>query len=233
VRGAAKGAVRRGSAPERAKARPRPPEPDTTGLAEELGPVVGKATAPRLAERLADAGRAYSAERYLDARRILTPLAGKAPASAAVRELLGLTNYRLGRWGEAVRELEAFRSLSGSTEQHPVLADSYRALGRYDAVEALWHELREVSPSAELVAEGRIVWAGSLADRGLVREAIAVVEPAVRKVRSPQDHHLRLLYVLADLFERAGDRPHARALFDRLVSADPGFADAAERRRAL
>ena len=33
----------------------------------------------------------------------------------------------------------------------------------------LWHELREASPSAELVAEGRIVFAGSLADRGELR----------------------------------------------------------------
>ena len=114
-----------------------------------------------------------------------------------------------------------------------MLADCYRALGRYDAVEALWHELREASPSAELVAEGRIVYAGSLADRGLVREAIAEIEPAVRKVRSPQEHHLRLLYVLADLYERAGDQPRARSLFDRVVAADPGFADAAARRRAL
>ena len=32
--------------------------------------------------------------------------------------------------------------------------------------QALWAELREVSPSAELVTEGRIVAAGSLADRG-------------------------------------------------------------------
>lgn len=194
---------------------------------------MGPSTAPRLAERLSDAGRAYEAERYGDARRMLVPLAERAPASAAVRELLGLTNYRMGRWGEAVRELEAFRSLTASTEQHPVLADCYRALGRYHEVESLWHELREVSPSAELVAEGRIVWAGSLADRGLVREAIAVIEPAVRRVRAPKEHHLRLLYVLADLYERAGDHPKARSLFDRLVAIEPGFADAGERRRAL
>jgi len=202
-------------------------------LAEELTKVVGKATAPRLAVRLADAGRAYAAERYGDASRMLAPLAVQAPASAAVRELLGLSLYRLGKWREAVKELEAFRSLTGSTEQHPVLADSYRALGQYDAVETLWHELRDVSPSAELVAEGRIVYAGSLADRGLVGEAIAVVEPAARRIRAPKAHHLRLLYVLGDLYERAGDSPRARALFDRVAAADPSFADAAERRRAL
>ena len=193
----------------------------------------GANTAPRLAARLADAGRAFEAERYQDAKRILGQFADRAPASAAVRELHGLTMYRLGKWTDAIRELEAYRQLTASTVQHPVLADSYRALGRYDEVEALWRELREVSPSAELVAEGRIVYAGSLADRGMVREAIAEVEPAIKKVRKPQDHHLRLLYVLADLYERAGDLPRARSLFDRVVAADPEFADAAARRRAL
>ena len=36
----------------------------------------------------------------------------------------------------------------------------------WSAVEELWDELRQASPSAELVMEGRIVMAGSLADRG-------------------------------------------------------------------
>lgn len=234
VRGAARGAVRRGgAAPQKAASKPRRRGPDPEVLASELRPIVGASTAPRLAVRLADAGRAYSAERYNDAKRILAPLADRAPGSAAVRELFGLTLYRLGKWEAAVRELEAFRSLTASTEQHPVLADCYRALGRYDEVERLWHELREASPSADLVAEGRIVWAGSLADRGKVREAIDVIEPSVRRVRGMKPHHLRLLYVLGDLYERAGDLPRARSLFERVVTADPDFADAAERRRAL
>jgi tetratricopeptide (TPR) repeat protein len=235
VRGAATEAVRRGTAPERTRSKPPAARAkvDAGELAAELGPVVGPSTAPRLAARLADAARAFDAERYGEARKILKPLADRAPSSAAVRELHGLTLYRLGRWADAVVELEAFRTLGGSADQHPVLADCYRALGRYEEVEALWRELREVSPSAELVAEGRIVHAGALADRGLVREAIADIEPAVRKLRKPQVHHLRLLYVLADLYERAGDLPRARTLFERVVAADPDFADAAARRRAL
>lgn len=244
LRGAARSAVERGSGdrppplqePATAPRRRRqpPPSPDTDALVAELAPAVGPATAPRLAVRLADAARAYAAERYLEALRTLRPLAERAPASAAVRELLGLTLYRLGRWPAAIRELEAFRDLTGSTDQHPVLADCYRALRRYDEVEALWAELREASPSAELVAEGRIVYAGSLADRGEVAAAVALLEKAVRPIKAARkEHHLRLLYVLADLYERAGDLPRARSTFDRVVRADPTFADAAARRRAL
>ncbi len=90
-----------------------------------------------------------------------------------------------------------------------------------------------VAVSAELVAEGRIVYAGSLADRGEIERAIAEIEPAVRRVKVPRYHHLRLLYVLGDLYERAGDAPHARLLFDQVLAVDPSFGDAAARRRQL
>jgi tetratricopeptide (TPR) repeat protein len=203
------------------------------GLTAELTPAVGATSAPRFAVRLADAGRAFAADRFPEAKRILGPMARQAPTSAAVRELHGLTLYRLGKYLEAAKELEAFRELTGSTEQHPVLADCYRALGRYDEVEALWLELREVSPTAELVAEGRIVYAGSLADRGDLAGAIAEIEPATKRIKRPQDHHLRLLYVLGDLHERVGDAPRARALFDRVLAVDPDFGDTAARRRQL
>ena len=48
-------------------------------------------------------------------------------------------------------------------------------------------------------------------------------------MKRPADHHLRVWYVLADLYERAGDLPRARELFDRIARADPSFADVAER----
>lgn len=234
VRGEAADAVTRGGAPS------RPTEPrrgKVVRVAEEaraeLTREVGAATAPKLAERLADASRAFDRERYGDARQILAQLAERAPTAAAVRELLGLTLYRMGKWREGARELETFRVLTGSVEQHPVLADCYRALRRYAEVEELWVELRAVSPSAELVAEGRIVAAGALADAGDLAGAIALIEPAVKPDRRPQDHHLRLLYVLADLRERSGDAPRARTLFERLAAASPGFADVDRRLGAL
>ena len=53
------------------------------------------------------------------------------PTSAAVRELYGLTLYRMERWAQATRELYAYQALSGSCDQHPVLMDCFRALRRY------------------------------------------------------------------------------------------------------
>jgi tetratricopeptide (TPR) repeat protein len=187
----------------------------------------------RLEARLREASGAFRRARYEDARRILRPLADQVPGAASVRELYGLTLYRLARWSQARRELEAFRSLTGSTEQHPVLADCARALGRYAEVEELWDELRAASPSGELVAEGRIVAAGALADQGRIDEAIRLLEAGSKSVRRAKPHHLRMAYALADLYERAGDLPRARELFARVAGADPDFVDVDVRLRAL
>lgn len=195
----------------------------------ELVRALGAQKGDRANARLRDAAHAFERERFEESRLLLKPIAEQAPQAASVRELLGITYYRLGRWKDAVRELEAFRELDGGTEQHPVLADSYRALKRPREVEALWDELRESSPSADLVTEGRIVMAGSLADRGKLADAIALIEKSQRSVKRPGVHHLRQGYVLADLYERAGEIARARELFRWVVDHDPSFADAAER----
>ncbi|HJR25168.1 MAG TPA: tetratricopeptide repeat protein, partial [Acidimicrobiales bacterium] len=200
-------------------------------------PTLRQAVAPnRLAtveQRLRDATRAFQRERYEEARRLLRPLAESSPTAVSIRELLGLTYYRLGKWKQAVAELEAVQQLTRTTDQHPVLADAHRALGRHDRVEELWEDLRAASPSAALVAEGRIVYAGSLADQGRLKDAIAVLEAAKSPARRPQLHHLRVAYALADLYERAGDLPQARRLFGVVAANDPELGDVEARLRAL
>lgn len=201
---------------------------------EELAPLVGSRRAPRLARATEDAARAFAEERYGEARRHLRPVVEEAPSWPPGRELAGLILYRLGRYRAAAKELEAFVDLAGgTTEQHPVLADCYRAMGRYGEVERLWRELREASPSAELVTEGRIVAAGALADQGRLAEAIDELSRGWKPPRRPGEHHLRRAYALAALHERSGDLPRARRGFAWVVEHDPDFADAAERVAAL
>ena len=94
----------------------------------------------------------------------------------------------------------------------------------------LWDELGQTAAAPEVVAEGRIVYAGSLADRGRVREAISLLDRRGRgREERPKDFHLRLWYALADLEERAGNLPRARTLFERISRNDPSFADVMER----
>lgn len=208
-------------------------EIDSVDLQQQLGKAMGSGVAERSAKRLRSAAADFEAERYTDAARKLKTLADQAPTVAPVRELYGLTLYRLGKWKLAVRELEAFRTLTGSTEQHPVLADCYRALKRWGMVDELWDELRQSSPSGELVTEGRIVAAGAKADRGDVTGARKLLEDGWRFPKRPKVHHLRRAYVLADLYERAGELPRARDLFERIRAFDPQFADVRARIRAL
>ncbi len=199
----------------------------------ELNESVGPARAGKLTDRLAEASRAFERERYDEARKILKQLAEEAPAAPAVQELYGLALYRQGRWADALRHLDAAHSLSGSYDQHPVMADCARALGRYKRVQEFWDELRQASPGAELTTEGRIVMAGALADQGDVRGAIRLLAATRVNARHPQPHHLRLWYALADLYERAGDMPRARELFGRVAAVEPEAFDVPDRLRAL
>ena len=212
----------------RARLRHTVPFPVTQELYGEAGSRRG----PKLAERLAEATHAYDRDRYTDALNILRPLAQAAPRSAAVRELYGLTLYRMGRWRAALKELEAYFDLSGAYDQHPVRMDCDRALRSYREIDRLWEELRQASPSGEVVAEGRIVVAGALADRGDLSGAIQLLERSAT-VSKPREHHLRQWYALADLHERAGDVTRARDLFKRIAAADPDTFDTADRLRAL
>ncbi len=202
-------------------------------VVDELGAVAAPGRGPKLAARMADATYAYERERYQDARRILRALTTEVPDSPAVRELYGLVLYRTGQWRDAVTQLEKYRQLSGSFDQHPVLADCYRALRRYDEAEAIWEELKDASPRGDVVAEGRIVAAGCRADQGDLAGAIALLERSARQVRHPQSRHLRQWYALADLYERAGNLPRARELFTRIQAVDPDAFDVRQRLRAL
>ena len=216
-----------------APGRRRPPRPVPPRVADELQAAVGPERVRKLANRLADAVRAFELDHFDEARQLLQPVADEAPTAATVRELLGLTYYRLGRWRQAVRELEAYAELSSSTSSHAVLADANRALGRHQRVQALWEEIKLASEDPATVTEGRIVAAGSLADQDRLADAIALLEKGRLSAKHPEDHHLRLWYALADLYERAGEVPRARDLFERVARHDPDLVDVVARRRAL
>ena len=220
--------------PEGAAPSPRRREKSLPpALKDELDKAAGRKESAKLHDRLEAAARAYDHDRYQEARRYLKPLADEAPSAPAVRELFGLTLYRLGFWTAAIKELEAFHALSASFDQHPVLADCHRARRQFKRAEEVWEELRRASPGAELVAEGRIVAAGARADQGDLTGAIELFGKARADVRNPRDHHMRQWYALADLLERSGDIPQARELFGRIARHDPTFFDAATRARAL
>ena len=69
---------------------------------------------------------------------------------------------------------------------------------------------------------------------GIVWEnAIDVLSAAKTPAKKPREHHLRVTYALADLYERAGDVPRARQLFGVVAAVDPDLGDVTARLRAL
>jgi hypothetical protein len=202
-------------------------------IALEISDAVGDRRGERLAERLAAASQALDRERFDEARRMVAPLLREIHGVAAVHEIAGLANYRLGRWKQAANELETARSLKESVELLPVLADSYRALRRWADVERIWNHVKAISPQQEIAAEARIVAAGALGDRGELKAAIEVLESGQKPPKRVRPYHLRQWYALADLYDRGGDTVSATRWFRRVAEHDPQFVDVRERLRAL
>ncbi|NNN15355.1 MAG: hypothetical protein HKL82_05780 [Acidimicrobiaceae bacterium] len=178
---------------------------------------------------MVDAMDAYEHDRYQEARGKLEAVLEIAPEFAPALELAGLTNYRLDRWEDALKFLHKNFELHGDHAQDPVVADCLRALGRYEELEEVWKRLKDASPGADIMAEGRIVYASSLSERGEVAKAINILEAALANDRRPRLHDFRQIYVLADMYENAGNVQQARATFKLLMDVDPGLYDVAER----
>jgi tetratricopeptide (TPR) repeat protein len=201
-------------------------------LARELRETARPGKGDMLVKVFAEAATAFSEEDYAEAVRLGEQAKHMAMRAAGPRELLGLAYYRNESYREAARELAAFRRISGSTEQNPVIADCYRALQKPNKALEL---IDEMDPSVDEAVryEGAIVAAGALADGGRIDEALERLEELELRPASASEHHLRAWYVLGDLLERKGRYTQARSWFEAVASADPEFTDAAGRAHKL
>jgi tetratricopeptide (TPR) repeat protein len=190
-------------------------------------------TSARYMERLASAAEALERDRYRDALRMVSPVLKDLPNVGAAHEVAGLAHYRLEEWRKAAVQLELARTLNPRPEQLPVLADSYRAMRRYRDVDQLWTEIREMSPAPAVMAEGRIVAAGALADQGDLAGALKLLLRAGDAPKRVRDYHLKQWYVIADLYDRSGDVVRARNYFNRVAAVDPRYADVGDRLATL
>ncbi|MFY9783327.1 MAG: tetratricopeptide repeat protein [Acidimicrobiales bacterium] len=185
----------------------------------------------KMVNTLTRAAEAYDRKRYEEALRLGRVVADATPGVAAVRELTGLAAYRAERWSMSKIHLRAYFTISGDSEHLPLVMDADRANRRYRAVEKTFEELLESEPSPEVLAEGRIVMAATLADQRRYEEAIELLTRAgaTKNLRNPSYRHVRLWYALADVYDRAGDTTAAREMFSRVVLAEPEAYDAAAR----
>jgi tetratricopeptide (TPR) repeat protein len=186
-----------------------------------------------LVKVFADAVAAFEAEDYGEAIRLGEQAKHIALRSIAARELLGLAYYRAGRWSEAARELSAFRRLTGSTEQNPVIADCYRAMHKPDKAIEYCDEVKPGRVDEGVYYEAQIVAAGALADLRRMDEAIARLETLNLDPEGAEPHHVRAWYALGDLLQKRGRFTQAREWFEAAAATAPDLTDAAERAARL
>lgn len=182
-----------------------------------------------LVKVFADAAAAFQAGDFDEAIKLGDQAKHIALRAVSIREFLGLAYYHQGRWQEAARELATFRRISASTEQNPVLADSYRAMRKPEKALEYLDEIERGRVPDAVFYEGAIVAAGALADMGKIDEAIARLEALDLQPKTAESHHVRVWYMLGDLLARKGRFTQAREWFEAVASADPEATDASER----
>jgi tetratricopeptide (TPR) repeat protein len=182
------------------------------------------------AERAIDA---LSRERFAEAERHASRLKSLASRSAAAREILGIAQYRRGRFREALRELQAYRRMTGRSDQNHLIADCHRALGAPEKAVPLAQEALAARVGPEVKAETVVVAASALADLGRYEEALTVLRRFRTDSGGARPYDLRIWYVTGDVLERAGQRQAAAEEFRRVVRHDADAFDAAERLAAL
>jgi len=247
--GAAREPIGRDRARSRADAPPRvarreerPPRPDLPtdeepqlprGVVKEIERALGKGPrANDVALALSIGSAAIDEERPDVALEVLGWAKAEAPRIATIREAYGVALYHAERFADAATELQAYRRLTGRSDQNHVLADCLRGLGREaDRVAETAGELvRDDEAPMDRRAEAAIVWAAALADAGDIDAGRAVLRRFVdRNDLGNEEHELRVFYLLGDLAEREGDTVEAARWFTRVHDADPDLYDVADR----
>jgi tetratricopeptide (TPR) repeat protein len=185
----------------------------------------------RAVELLERAVAALESGRTVEAERFGTEAKALAARSGAIREILGLALYRRGRFRDALRELQAYRRLSGRLDQNHLIADSHRALDAPEKAVAVAREALDARAHlpAEARAEAAIVAGAALADLGRYEEALTLLRRFDRGSEAARPSDLRVWYVIGDVLERSGRRRDAARAFRRILDHDANSFDAAER----
>ncbi|MTV27578.1 hypothetical protein FTX61_19480 [Nitriliruptoraceae bacterium ZYF776] len=240
-------AQRRSDAPPRRprKSDPAPQRPDLPdeepnlpkGVRREIERALGTTRRSRDVQLALSIGAEAIETDHLDvALEVLAWAKHEAPRVATVRESFGIARYLAEDFAGALTELQAYARLTGRVDQHHLIADCHRALGRdIERVEETATALLEEPRAPEdRRAEAAIVLAGAYADAGRVPEARAVLRDLLRARRDEdQEHHLRARSLAADLAVRAGDPDAARRELASIAAVDPEAFDARERLDAL
>lgn len=232
--------------PMRAAAKKSVPRPDLPqdeepelphGVIKEIERAIGKGPRARdIALALSIGAAAIDEERADIALGYLAWAKDQAPRIAAIREAYGIALYHEAQFGEALRELQTYRRLSGKVDQNHVIADCLRATGRQvDLVAERASELVDETDAPEdRRTEAAIVWAAAAMDGGDLASARAILRRfADRYSLSDQDALLRFHYFSGDLAQQDGDLAAAERHFNLVVMKEQDYLDAKQRLQSV
>jgi 23S rRNA pseudouridine2605 synthase len=194
---------------------------------DEVQRVTSKDRREPTLDMLGAGAHAFAGGNYRKALPSLKEAKKLSPRTATIRELLGLTLYRLGDWEDALRELRTYRRLEGDTTHMAVEVDCLRALERPADVHKTWKMYRSLGGRPNADAEMRVVYGAFLLDEGQPRDAWAVVKPG-RLVKDAAEWTLRQWFVAARVAIELGDIATARQLVKAIEARDAGFPGISE-----
>ena len=198
-------------------------------IAEEIRATSAPGRGDRAIRAFQEAVELLSTDRPSSAVDAAVRAKSLAPRSGSVREILGIALYRAERFRDALRELQAYRRMTGRVDQNHLIADSYRAQGSPEKAVEPAREAMLADIPEEARAEAAVVGASALADLGRFTEALGMLRSFGTDDRMARPYQLRLWYVTGDVLERAGRTDEAAEEFRRVVRHDPDAFDAADR----
>jgi len=218
--------VERERDPERAKS-PMIPEEITEKDLDLLVRVQMKTLSPENAERvsrhLAMVNLLINDDPEL-AHRHAMAAADRAGRIGVVRETLALTAYTIGDFALALREMQAYRRISGKDDQLPIMVDCERGLGRPDKALELGRSVDPKTLDAGVRVNLAIAMSGARLDRGENQLALAELEIKELNPESVFDYSPHLFRAYADTLEILERADEAKRWYDLADRADTALA---------
>ena len=175
--------------------------------------------AERVARHLAMVNLLIDADPEL-AHKHAMAAADRAGRIGVVRETVGLTAYTVGDFALALRELQAYRRISGKDDQLPVMVDCERGLGRPEKALELGRSVARDSLEVGVRVNLAIAMSGARLDRNENDLALAELEIPELNPARVFEYSPHLFRAYADTLDILGRAADSKKWFDLADRAD-------------
>jgi hypothetical protein len=157
------------------------------------------------------------------AHRHAQAAATRAGRIAVVHETLGITAYTVGDYALALRELLAFRRMTASNDQLPLIVDSERGLGRPQKALEAGREVDRAKLSPMVRVNLAIAMSGARLDLG--ENSLALTELEIPELNPAKvfDFSAPLFWAYSDTLEVLGRSLEAQKWADLAERAEKAF----------